>query len=162
MRSLMVVLGMVFVVSAAGVSAQGAVSADEKAVRGVIDQMISAWNKGDAKAYVQNVAPDYEEVATDGTHLKGRAAIENMTTTEFAARKGATPKLTVTTVTVRFLKPDVALTMGTWSITGLAPVAVKGSWNATYLKQGSTWLAANALIATDMPPDTPPPSPAKK
>jgi uncharacterized protein (TIGR02246 family) len=157
MRTSLVIIAMLFTATMASLSAQGNAS-DEKAVRSTVDQMIAAWNKGDAKAYAQHIADDFEEVTPEGTLVKGRAASEQMAAKEFAERKG-TPKLNVTTSVVKFLKPDVAVTMGTWTLSGVQGVpegALKGSFNATYVKQGGNWRAASALVATQ--PPTPPPA----
>ena len=154
MRTSIVALAMLFVVSVAGISGQGGSSADEQVIRGLLDQVVAAWNKADAKAYAQFVSEDYEGVSPAGVHTKGRAAFEKVQATAFAARKG-TEKLTATTVTVKFLKPDVALASGTWAVTGAAAGPANGSWTITYLKQGGKWLNTGGLVAT-LPPPPPP------
>jgi ketosteroid isomerase-like protein len=84
-------------------------------------------------------------------HTKGRAAYEKGLASMFARRQG-TPSLSVTTVFVRFLKPDVAIASGTWTETGGAPGPAKGSWMAAYVQQGGKWLMSSGLAAVAPPP----------
>jgi uncharacterized protein (TIGR02246 family) len=142
---------MVLFALAGQISAQGSSPADEKAVRSNVDEWVAAHNKGDAKAIAQLVTEDIEEVEPDGRHTKGRAAYEKGLASWFASRQG-TPSLSVTTVFVRFLKPDVAIAGGTWTATGGAAGPEKGSWMATYVQQGGKWLTSGGLAATAPPP----------
>ncbi len=143
---------MIVLLALAGRSAaQGSSPTDEQAVRSNADAWVAAWNKGDANAIAQLVTEDYEDVSPSGTHTKGRAAYEKGLASEIARRQG-TPSLSVTTVFVRFLKPDVAVASGTWTVTGGAAGPEKGSWTATYMKQGGKWLMASGLAAAAPPP----------
>jgi uncharacterized protein (TIGR02246 family) len=145
---------MIVLLALAGrISAQGSSPADEQAVRSNVDQYVAAWHKGDAKAIAQLMTEDWEDVSPDGTHTKGRAAAEKAMASEFASRQG-TPSLSVTTVFVRFLKPDVAVAGGTWTETGGAAGPEKGSWMATYVQQGGKWLMSSGLVAAAPPPPT--------
>jgi uncharacterized protein (TIGR02246 family) len=140
---------MVLLALAGRISAQGSSPTDEQAVRSSVDEWVAAYNKGDANAIAQLVTEDYEDVSLGGTHTKGRAAYEKGLASEFA--KGA-PRLSVTTVFVKFLKPDVAIASGTWTATGGAAGPGNGSWMATYVKQGGKWLMSGGLAATAPPP----------
>jgi len=143
---------MIVLLALAGQSAaQGSAPTDEQAVRSNADAWVAAWNKGDVNAIAQLVTEDYEDISPDGTHIKGRAAYEQGLASEIARRQG-TPSLSVTTVFVRFLKPDVAVASGIWTMTGGAAVHEKGSWTATYVKQGGKWLMASSLAAAAPPP----------
>ena len=86
MRTSIVALAMFFVISVTGISGQGGSSADEQAIRSVVDQVVAAWNKADAKAYAQLVTEDYEGVSPAGVHTKAQAAFEKVQATAFAAR----------------------------------------------------------------------------
>src|SRR5712691_10537896 len=152
MRAVIATIVLVLLALAGQITAQERSPADENAVRGNVDQWVAAWNKGDAQAIAQLGTEDWEQVSPDGTHTKGRAAYEKGLASDFA--KG-TPRLSVTTVFVRFLKPDVAIASGTWTATGGATGAEKGSWMATYMQQGGKWLMAGGLATAA------PPSPAK-
>jgi uncharacterized protein (TIGR02246 family) len=151
MWKLITTIMIVLLVLAGRISAQESSPADENAVRGNLDQWVAAYNKGDANAIAQLVTEDIEEVEPDGRHTKGRAAYEKGLASWFASRQG-TPTLSVTTVFVRFLKPDVAIAGGTWTATGGAAGPEKGSWMATYVKQGGKWLTSGGLAATAPPP----------
>jgi uncharacterized protein (TIGR02246 family) len=144
---------MVLLALAGRSAAQGSAPTDEQAVRSNADAWVAAWNKGDANAIAQLVTDDYEVVSPSGTHFKGRAAYEKGLASQIARRQG-TPSLSVTTVFVRFLKPDVAVASGTWTTTGGAAGPGKGSWMATYVKQGGQWLMSGGLAATAPPPPT--------
>jgi uncharacterized protein (TIGR02246 family) len=151
MRTVIATIVLVVLALAGRMAAQERSPADETAVRGNIDAWVAAYNKGDAPAMAQLVTEDIEEVEIDGTHTKGRAAYEQGLASMLARRQG-TPSLSVTTVFVRFLKPDVAIASGTWTETGGAPGPEKGSWMATYVQQGGKWLMAGGLAAAAPPP----------
>jgi uncharacterized protein (TIGR02246 family) len=144
---------LVLLALAGQIAAQESSPADEKAVRSNVDEWVAARNKGDAKAAAQLVTEDIEEVSPDGRHTKGRAAYEDSLTRWFASEQG-TPRLSVTTVFVKFLKPDVAIASGTWAETSGAAGPEKGSWIATYVKQGGKWSMAGGLAAPAPPPPT--------
>ena len=149
MRTVIVTIVLVVLALAGRIAAQERSPADETAVRGNIDAWVAAYNKGDAQALAQLVTEDYEDVSLGGTHTKGRAAYEKGLASEFA--KGA-PRLSVTTVFVKFLKPDVAIASGTWTATGGAAGPGNGSWMATYVQQGGKWLMSGGLAAAAPPP----------
>jgi uncharacterized protein (TIGR02246 family) len=153
MRKSIATIVMVLLALAGQISAQESSPEDEKTVRGHVDEWVAASNKGDANAIAQLVTEDFEEVSPDGTHTKGRAAYEKGLASWFARRQG-TPRLSVTTVFVRFLKPDVAVAGGSWTETSGAAGPEKGRWMATYVKQGGKWLMAGGLAATAPPPPT--------
>ena len=91
---------------------------------------------------------DWEDGLPDGTHTKGRDAFEKSLASMFASWQG-TPRASVTTVFVRFLKPDVAIASGTLTETGGAAGPEKGSWILIYAKRGRKWLVSGGLAATD-------------
>jgi len=144
---------MVLLALAGRSEAQGSSHTDEEAVRSNADAWMAAWNNGDAHAIAQLVTEDYEVVWPDGTHIKGREAYEKGLASNFARRQ-ATPTLSATTVFVRFLKPDVAVASGTWTRSGGAAGPGKGSWLATYTKQGGQWLIASGVAAAAPHPPT--------
>jgi uncharacterized protein (TIGR02246 family) len=144
---------MVLLALAGRSEAQASSPTDEQAVRSNVDAWIAAWNNGDANAIAQLVTEDYEVVLPDGTHIKGRRAYEKVLASN-VARREATPSRSVTTVFVRFLKPDVAVASGTWTRSGGVAGPGKGSWLATYIKQGGQWLMASGLYASASSPPT--------
>lgn len=106
MRKSIATIVLVLLVLAGRIAAQESSPADENAIRGHVDEFVAAWNKGDAKAIAQLATEDIEEVSPDGRHTKGRAAYEKGLANWFASRQG-TPRLSVATVFVRFLKPQM-------------------------------------------------------
>ena len=182
MWKLITTIMMVLLALAGRSEAQGSSHTDEEAVRINADAWMAAWNNGDAHAIAQLVTEDYEVVWPDGTHneeprsklrgirsnrsnnrselrgiipikIKGRGAYEKGLASNFARRQ-ATPTLSAMTVFVRFLKADVAVASGTWTRSGGAAGPGKGSWLATYTKQGGQWLIASGVAAAAPQPPT--------
>src|SRR5262249_14189138 len=110
-------------------------------------EFAAAWNKADAKAMAQFFAEDADYISSTGQKGNGRADIEKILAEQFAgAYKGGTIK--ITTASIRFLKPDVALSNGTFEISGLQgadgkalPVR-RGLSTNVFVKQGDKWLIA--------------------
>ena len=81
---------------------------DEKAIRGVVQQMTDAFNNHDAKAALSMYTEDADFVSVRGEAEHGAAHAEQGLTRIFATRaKNAT--LRTLDVQVRFVRPDVAL-----------------------------------------------------
>jgi uncharacterized protein (TIGR02246 family) len=83
---------------------------DEKALRQIQSAFVKAFNAGDAKALAAFWAPDGEFVDAEGRSFRGRGAIEKEFAAFFAESKGVT--LQVTTDSLRFVSPGVALESG--------------------------------------------------
>jgi uncharacterized protein (TIGR02246 family) len=83
-------------------------SADESAIRALIQKCVDGWNKGSGEAFAPQFAEDSDFVPGNGMHHKGRqqnaAAHQRIFDTFF---KGT--RLWIQVKSVRFLKPDVAL-----------------------------------------------------
>ena len=83
-------------------------SADETAIRSLVQNCVDAWNKGSGEAFAAQFAEDSDFVVANGRHDKGRqqhvAAHQRIFDTFF---KGT--RLWIQVKSVRFLKPDVAL-----------------------------------------------------
>jgi len=141
---------MVFLALAGRSQAQGDSPTDEQAIRNNVDAWMAAWNNGDAKLIAQLVTEDYEVVLPDGTAIRGREAYEKVLASNISRRQ-AIARRRVTTVFVKFLKPDVAIASGTWTRSGGAAGPDKGSWLATYIKKGEKWLIASGLYASAPP-----------
>jgi uncharacterized protein (TIGR02246 family) len=90
-------------------------SADEAAIRKVIQQVEDGWNAHSGTAFAAPFASDADYVVVNGMHLKGRDAIEKghtgiFTTIYKDSRNAATVK------SIRFLRPDVALVLVEWNL----------------------------------------------
>ena len=126
-------------------AAQGSVAddqadpAEEKVIRERNEAFVAAFNKGDIKAMAATYAPDADLLSAEGKRVKGRAGLEKYFAKGFAENKGL--KLKHSDSSIRFLKPDVAIDVGTWEITGRSDgKARKGLYTAVWMKQDGKWL----------------------
>jgi uncharacterized protein (TIGR02246 family) len=113
--------------------------AEEKAVRERNEAFVAAFNTGDIKAMAGTYAPDADFLSAEGKRVKGRADLEKYFAKGFAENKGL--KLKHSDSSIRFLKPDVAIDVGTWEITGRSDgKAAKGFYTAVWMKRDGEWL----------------------
>jgi uncharacterized protein (TIGR02246 family) len=113
--------------------------ADEKAIRERNEAFVAAFNKGDIQAMAATYAPDADFLSAEGKRVKGRAELEKYFAKGFAENKGL--KLKHSDSLIRFLKPDVAVDVGTWEITGRPEgKATKGFYTAVWMKHDGKWL----------------------
>ena len=134
---------------------------DEKAVRQVIAAMVESWNTHDMKAFAKLCAEDCDYVDISGADLKGRAEIERHHT-QIHAGKYKDSHLTATSVTVRFLRPDVALAHVGWEVLYGDGNRRTAFQTLVLTKEGNDWLIAagqNNLTSGPSPsqPTTPKP-----
>lgn len=91
---------------------------DEKAIRGLMDHFMDAWNRHDAHAFAMVFAEDADFTNVRGVGATGRSKIE-----EFHAPMFATifrnSHQTYTDVKVRFVRSDVAAVDVGWEMTGV-------------------------------------------
>jgi uncharacterized protein (TIGR02246 family) len=124
----------------------GAQSAKNPELQKIADAFVAAWNKGDAKALAALHAENCIRAGDTGPVIVGRAAIEQNFTNAFAAVLKGT-KLVVTSGDERTINPGLAVTSGTWEITGPPPppgAATRGTYINTMVKQGGKWLIASS------------------
>jgi uncharacterized protein (TIGR02246 family) len=91
---------------------------DEKAIKNVIAGTTEAFNKHDAKAFARFYTPDAELVTVRGERMKGADEIEKGLATIFATRATAATLKTLD-VSIRFIKPDVAVAHVTNEMSGV-------------------------------------------
>jgi len=87
-------------------------SSDSAAIRTLIQAHAAAWNRRDAKAAVAVLTSDAVWITGDGVRLQGRAEIERAHVQWLAADSaagGSTHSHPPETVTIRFLRPEVAV-----------------------------------------------------
>jgi uncharacterized protein (TIGR02246 family)/steroid delta-isomerase-like uncharacterized protein len=95
---------------------------DEVGIRKIIAETTEAFNRHDAKAFTRYYTRDAELVTVRGERMKGAAEIEKGLAKIFATRaKGVTLK--TLDISVRFIKPDVAVAHVTNELSGLASAA---------------------------------------
>jgi uncharacterized protein (TIGR02246 family) len=113
----------------------------------VADAFVAAWNKADAKALAALHTENAITAGTEGQITVGRAAIEQGFAKAFAAELKGT-KLAVTPGDERAVNADLAITSGTWVLSGDTPpppgAATKGTYLNTLVKQGGKWLIAGS------------------
>lgn len=87
-------------------------SSDERAIRDLVEAHAIAWNKRDPKAAAAVVTADAVWITSSGQVLQGRAAIERAHVkwlAEDAATGGSTHVHPPSSITIRFIRPDVAV-----------------------------------------------------
>jgi uncharacterized protein (TIGR02246 family) len=113
--------------------------ADEKAILERNEAFVAAFNRGDIKAMAATYAPDADFLSAEGKRVKGRAELEKYFAKGFADNKEL--KLKHSDSSIRFLKPDVAIDVGTWEITARPEgTAAKGFYTAVWMKRDGKWL----------------------
>jgi uncharacterized protein (TIGR02246 family) len=91
---------------------------DEDAITAVMAATTDAFSRHDAKAWVKFCTPDAQLVTVRGESMKGVGEIEKGLTTIFQTR-GRSVTLKTLAVSVRFIRPDVALAHVTNELSGL-------------------------------------------
>jgi uncharacterized protein (TIGR02246 family) len=123
-----------------------ATAEDEKALQTIRAAYTKAFNSGDAKALATFWAQDGEFVDAEGKSYRGRSAIEKEFTDFFAKEKGLA--LEITTDTLRFVSPDVALESGSARVTRLADgAASSAAYTIVHTKRDGKWLMASVREA---------------
>ena len=91
---------------------------NEEAIKKVIAGTTEAFNKHDAKAFARFYTADAELVTVRGERMKGAAEIEKGLASIFATRATAATLKTFD-VSIRFIKPDVAVAHVTNEMSGV-------------------------------------------
>lgn len=125
-------------------------SADDAAIRRVVQQQDEARNRGDWKALSELFTQDAEQLTSSGTWRRGRAAVEKgVAQTMGSVYKGA--KYTTKVESVRMLAPTVAMADGTFEISNIAGGSTRRG-HSTYLlvKSGDAWriAAVRSMVPT--------------
>ena len=137
-------------------------AADDKAIRDVAANYVTAFNKGDAKAVAAMFAPDADTVNAGGQKSTGSAEIEKSLTSDLAGpMKGAS--LAVTVDSVRMVGTDTAVSNGGYTFVGLKgpdgkevpPIA--GMYTTVMVKKdGKWWISALRAMIPQPAPGAPP------
>ena len=101
----------------AGAQQTGAAT-DEQAIRHVITEMTEGFNSHDGRAASRMYMPEARLVTVRGEVMEGQAAIEKGLTSIFETRAQTATHRTLN-VSIRFLRPDVALVHVTNELSGL-------------------------------------------
>lgn len=134
------------VVSAAYSQTQVNPTADEAAIRRILDARNAAYNRHDAKALAATYAPDADLVTGTGRLVSGRSEIEKNYSEAFAGvDKNAS--VTINSSKVRLLTPDSALLDLDGVTTGRADGAIRTHATWVYVKRNGEWMVV-AIRAT--------------
>ena len=115
------IVGFVFV-NAATCRAQSSNKSDEEAIKKVIAGTTEAFNKHDAKAFTRFYTADAELITVRGERMRGAAEIEKGLAAIFSTRAKSVTLKTLD-LTVRFIRPDVAVAHVTNELSGLVSPA---------------------------------------
>jgi len=125
-------------------SYQAGTEDDEKAIRGLIDSFIDAWNRHDAHAFAALFAEDADFTNWRGMSATGRSKIEEFHVPMFAAIF-RNSRLENIDSKIRFIRPDVAAADVHWEMKGaldaqgnLMP-ARRGLLNFVMSKNSGQW-----------------------
>lgn len=122
-------------------------SSEEQAIRNAELAYGAAYNKGDLDTIMNLWAADADFVDEDGKTYKGKDAIRALFKAAMDDAKGSTMKLT--SKSLRFLKPDVAIEDGTVEITSAEGVKDQNRFTAIWMKTGGKWLLSNVRDLPD-------------
>lgn len=90
---------------------------DEGGIHQVLEQQVAAWNRGDAAAYAENFAEDGTFTNLLGMYFEGKQAFQERHDQIFkTSYKGSKKQEDV--VSIRFVRPDVAIVETLQSVTG--------------------------------------------
>lgn len=129
-----------------------------------LDKLAADWTAAFARADAKALAGLYTEnairVTSDGGTVIGRAAIEKEFTTNFAGPwKGA--KIKIEVGKVETVGPDIAVSEGTYEVTGVtmpdgkpAP-PITGRYLNTIVKKAGAWMLASNAGVPPLPPPPP-------
>ena len=137
-------------------SADGQGSTEEEAIRKVITDFVEAINRSDIKAFSALFTDDADFVVITGKYLKGRNEIVTYHAALFSGFfKGS--HLDITSVAVRFLRPDVAVARVATKRTEDEGKEIRTSFPMFVLAmQGQKWLIAAVQNTLTSGPAVPP------
>ncbi len=123
-------------------------SADETAIRHVVEAFTKAYDAGDSKAIAALFTPEAEIVSADGTIHQGRDAIESDFAEEFKQYPKARIKVDVQSI--RFLSPTLAIEEGTSIVThDFGGPSEHTRYEVVHVKQSGAWQMASARDLPD-------------
>lgn len=135
-------------------SRDAAPSGEEKAVRGVAEAYVKAYNAHDAGALARLFTSDAQIVDAQGDTIQGREAIEQVFASAFAEYPQAHTSVVIKGI--RFLNPSLAIEDGTANVALLpGEPAEPNDYAVVHVRQNGKWLMASAR---DLERDTAPPS----
>jgi len=121
---------------------------DERTIHSMVEQAISRLNKGDFTAIDDFWAQDADYVSVDGRLISGRNQIKAFFQ-ELAKSSAGLAQQTSTIERTRFLTPELAISDGSWTVTGardaagkeLPPIKGRG-FEIVQKREGRWWFVA--------------------
>jgi len=107
-------------------------TADEAAIRKVVDQYVAAREQTDAQAIASLFAADADQLVSSGEWRRGRDAVVKGT---MASSQSTGGKRTITVESIRFITRDVALADGRYEISGLSGNQTRRMWTSLVLSR---------------------------
>ena len=129
-----------------------ATSADETAVRAVVQKYVDAREARDPKAIEPLFTEDADQLVSDGTWRRGR---DTLVRGMLESSKRNPARRSITVESVRFLSPEVALVDGRYTQKGTEGGKDRQMWTAITLKRGPDGWRIAAI--RNMLPSAPPP-----
>lgn len=123
-------------------NAAGGHADDEKVLRELADEFVTAFNTGDAQALAAQFAPQAEIVDLDGNVVQGREAIQ-----EFYAEQLQTPlfKIAIQIESLRFLGDSLAIEDGRVTLSSEDEEFTERSrYTVVHARQGGKWLIVSS------------------
>ncbi len=149
-----VILGLVL---AAGAVVGQESETEEEAIAAIVQQYVDAWNRGDLDAIAALYSEDAKLIDMTGEVASGREAIRESIAKIREKYEGGT--LTAEQTAVRFVKPEIAVVDGKWSLSGVAPpeqgepLPTEGLFTLVQQKIDGKWLVV--VEESKTPPASP-------
>jgi uncharacterized protein (TIGR02246 family) len=111
---------------------------DEREVRAAIDSYVAAFNNGDLDSLVAHFATDADFIDDIGKQYKGKASLGDLLNRSLVELKDH--KLRVEIISLRFLRPGVALVDGQAELSAPDGSVNSGRFTVVWTKIGNKWL----------------------
>jgi uncharacterized protein (TIGR02246 family) len=140
-------------------SFQAGTEGDQKAIRGLMDRFMDAWNRHDAHAFATAFAEDADFTNWRGVGATGRSKIEEFHAPEFTTLFRNSHQA-YTEIKIRFIRADVAAVDVHWEMAGVLDAQGnprpdrQGLLNFVMAKDAGQWqiIVMHNLDLTALPP----------
>jgi uncharacterized protein (TIGR02246 family) len=109
-------------------------SADEKAIRGIVQKYMDARESQDTRAVESLFTSDADQLVSSGEWRKGRNDVVQGT---LASTRNASGKRTITLTSIRFVAQGVAIADGRYELAGQAGGETRKMWTSFVLTRGN-------------------------
>jgi len=109
-------------------------SADEKAIRGIVQKYMDARESQDARAVESLFTSDADQLVSSGEWRKGRNDVVQGT---LASTRNASGKRTITLTSIRFVAQGVAIADGRYELAGQSGGETRKMWTSFVLTRGN-------------------------